>query len=711
MLGTHLLTTLINLDRLGDSNPQLLRELKGRLKRFSVVTTIVLSLLCQMVVMLSFWAALPGPLVLDDVSLSTYPRIEWFGETQLSPEPVKDLLPADMANRDRAMQSGFVVGYIAAPTPVRGDKGPGIAALNAIQQGDRLIKIDGQLKIPSDDQLTGPNWQSQVKSLAGTIGEQTAKGSYLSLTPQQQKLIGTTIDLELYNAERGYYTVTVPRIAVSHKRNPYCLKVGSIRNKFCSVSQDRQSYQINWPQWYSHIYICLSLLIVFPLMGVGVFMLANNLADEKRRGTLNFLQLSPKSAFTILSGKVLGVPVCLYLAVGLLLPLHWVAGLNAGYGIGHLLGFYLTLLCQTLVVYLGTLLLSLSVANSMMLGLQPWLLSAGAIAFHLILLFYVGSSQFEHYLDSTVLLWFVLFSPFSSFAYFVQPTEPANIALALGGFQINFAQYVMLALIHAVGWYLPLGHMLERRFSNSTITLLNRRFSYPLTLIFAIVMLGLAWIQADNPEMGHWHLIWFTIMGLIYCVALMVALSPARQTLKDWTRFRHALTSHEPLSLWKDLLIGDASSPVIAIAINCVLLTSLMTIGFYSYHNYGYYHNFFQNSNQVTVFICCAIMFIGSILFSTVVSQTLLMLPRKKSWVWCGAVGSISCLAFPTLSLVMGIVVFDTASPTQILGMSPYFAVLGLPLSLLGTLTALLGAIHIRQLMRSGRSELQQLLS
>ncbi|MEA5463796.1 hypothetical protein [Leptothoe sp. PORK10 BA2] len=708
MLGTNLLTTLLHphVDRLGDINPQLLRELKGRLKRFPVITAIALSLLCQIVVMVGFWSGLPGPVMLNDMSLSTYPMIEWRGETQLSPKPMEDLISLDMANRDRVLTSGIVVAHIYETEPVRGDKNLGLNALNTIQQGDRLIKIDGQLITPSGHQLTGPDWQYNVSDLAATIHDRMVQYPHDSLTiPRVQKLINTTIGLEFYNTERGYYTVTLPRVAVSLHYNSYCVVGTSWSNASCTVTADKQSYQIDWPKWYSHIYTCFSVLIVFPLMGGGVFMLANNLADEQRRGTLNFLQLSPKSAFTILSGKLLGVPVCLYLAVGLLFPLHWAIGFKAGYTITQLLGFDLTLLSQTLIFYLAALLLSLSVSNPMVLGLQPWLLAAGVIGFNWVMFFYINSEEFARNTDVNVLLWATLFSPFSSLVYFnfAQATVTPNINLALGDFRINSPEYVILALAHAAGWYALLGHGLERRFNNSDTTLLKRRFSYLLTLIFATLMVGLTGtrLQEDNVPV---HLALTVLLSLVYCIFLMVALSPARQTLKDWSRFRHAKPRHERLSLWQDLVIGDTSSPVVAIALNLLLLSSLIGVTFL-----GYYGDFLPTRLNVLTFVCCILMFIGSILFSTLVSQTLLMLPRQKNWIWLGAVGSISCLVFPGLAMVMEIFWRALAfSPIYVLGMP---AQLVLALSLLGTLTTVLGFVHTQQLIRSGRSESQQLLS
>ncbi|MEO0869022.1 MAG: ABC transporter permease, partial [Cyanobacteria bacterium J06642_11] len=495
MLGNNLLTTLVtpHLDRLGDRNPQLLRELKGRLKRFPIITAIVLSILCQLVAMVSFWVALPGPVVVDDMVLSTYPRLEWRAETQLSPKAMQDLLPADMVNRDRATQSGIVVSQVELREPVKGDKSLGEPAAKLVQSGDRLIRVNGQLIVPSSEQMEDLSWQHRISELVQTVNDQIAADPYGKLTPKRQKLIDTTVDVELYNAEQGYYTVTLPRVAVTRKNNSYCFVDESFYGRTCALTPDKQAYQLDWRKWYRHIYTCLSVLIVFPLLGGGVFMLANNLAVEKRRGTLNFLQLSPRSAFTILSGKLLGVPICLYLAIALLCPLHWAVGLNAGHSVAYLVGFDLVLIAQTLIVYLAAFLISLSVSHPMALALQPWLLAAVIVGFNWIMLLYAGSGEFVSNAVSNVLLWSVLFSPFSSLAYFnFEPvTTAANVNIVLGNFRVNFAEYVILATVHAMGWCALLGHGLERRFSNSAITLLRRRFSYPLTLVFAVIMLGL----------------------------------------------------------------------------------------------------------------------------------------------------------------------------------------------------------------------------
>ncbi|MEM9165161.1 MAG: hypothetical protein AAGC54_19105, partial [Cyanobacteria bacterium P01_F01_bin.4] len=573
MFGAKILTTLgqPQLDRLGDLNPQLLRELRGRLKRFPILAAVILSVLCQLVIMISFFAVLPGSVLPQDLNLSTYPKIEWYGNAQMSAEPFQDRLPLDMPNRDKALKTGIVIDRIVAQPPVKGDETLGIKALDQIQKGDRLIGIDGEPVTLSEWQLTETNWQYRVSDLAYQINDQIIKHPHTSLTPKIQKLIGTTVDLELYRPERGHFTVTLPRVAVSRKYSRYCLNASD--NNLCEVTADKQFYRLNWLQWHRDIYMVLSGVIVFPLMGGGVFMLANNLADEKRRGTLNFLQLSPRSPFSILSGKLLGVPVCLYLAIGLTLPLHGLIGLNAGHSLSHMLGFDLILLGQTLIFYLLALLLSLSVSHPIFLGLQPWLLAAGVTAFNWVILLYAGSGEMLRNTHSNTFLWSLLFSPFAGLAYFAFES-PIDIAggsvepnLALGIFRVNFTEYIALTLGHALGWCALLGHGLQRRYRNAHTTLLKRWFSYPLTLVFATIVLGLTGTRVKDYDVGL-HLVLITLLGLVYCIAIMVALSPARQTLKDWARFRHAAPRAQRLSLWKDLVIGDNSSPVVAIALN-----------------------------------------------------------------------------------------------------------------------------------------------
>lgn len=99
------------------------------------------------------------------------------------------------------------------------------------------------------------------------------------------------------------------------------------------------SVDINWSLSWSDLFVRLSWFSTLALLGVGTYLLINDLAQEERRGTLNFLRLSPQSTQSILLGKLLGVPSLLYLGIILVVPLHLWSGLAAQIPLGLILSF------------------------------------------------------------------------------------------------------------------------------------------------------------------------------------------------------------------------------------------------------------------------------------------------------------------------------------------------------------------------------------
>jgi ABC-type Na+ efflux pump permease subunit len=83
----------------------------------------------------------------------------------------------------------------------------------------------------------------------------------------------------------------------------------------------------------------LSVIGIFALIVIGTYLLISDLAHEERRGTLNFIRLSPQSPENILVGKLLGVPILLYLVAVLAVPLHLWAGLAAQISLMRILSF------------------------------------------------------------------------------------------------------------------------------------------------------------------------------------------------------------------------------------------------------------------------------------------------------------------------------------------------------------------------------------
>jgi ABC-type transport system involved in multi-copper enzyme maturation permease subunit len=98
--------------------------------------------------------------------------------------------------------------------------------------------------------------------------------------------------------------------------SPYPKADGSL----CSLVGSN-SFEINWQLWCQDVFVWLSIIGIIALLVGGTYMLVNDLSKEEQRGTLNFLRLSPQSGTSILTGKLLGVPILLYLVVFLALPI------------------------------------------------------------------------------------------------------------------------------------------------------------------------------------------------------------------------------------------------------------------------------------------------------------------------------------------------------------------------------------------------------
>ena len=127
------------LDRLGDWNPQLLRELKGRFKGFPLLTALGLSFLVQIVFLLGFASALPGAVVAEDLELTTYPQLHWAAASHLPLEMQTVVLPTDEDAQSIIRAKGLFVEYLDTELPVWGDVPTDIEAAGRVQRGDRLL--------------------------------------------------------------------------------------------------------------------------------------------------------------------------------------------------------------------------------------------------------------------------------------------------------------------------------------------------------------------------------------------------------------------------------------------------------------------------------------------------------------------------------------------------------------------------------------------
>jgi hypothetical protein len=79
------------------------------------------------------------------------------------------------------------------------------------------------------------------------------------------------------------------------------------------------------PVWWLNICELLDREIWFVLAIGGIYLLAKDFDREIRLGTLDLVNLSPVKPLAVVLGKLIGVPIVIYWAVFLALPLHVIA--------------------------------------------------------------------------------------------------------------------------------------------------------------------------------------------------------------------------------------------------------------------------------------------------------------------------------------------------------------------------------------------------
>jgi len=382
-----------------------------------------------------------------------------------------------------------------------------------------------------------------------------------------------------------YYSAQIPVTP------PNWNQTDSISNRFCALetvnSYDTKvptcftdalgNFVINWREWWLEIFILLSILSVLALLVAGTYMLVSDLDKEERRGTLNFIRLSPQSAKTIFLGKILGVPILLYLATILAGPLHLYAGLAAQIPLNEILCFYIAVAASCALFYSSAMLFGLT--TSWLGGFQPWLASAMVFVVFGISWLPLTRTALDvlHFLSPLAILRYQLFlvdkGDFDSLVgnldklqWFYSPVG-TNIAsgLALSLLVCGTGTYWMWQ-----GW--------QRRFPNPSATVLSKRQSYLLVICCQVIFLGFA-LQSDSPDNSN--LICLLILNLVMFLALIAALTSDRQSLYDWARYRKQIIPSNQ-KLWRrypllDLIWSDKSPAVVAIAINFLSSVIILT--------------------------------------------------------------------------------------------------------------------------------------
>ncbi len=475
------------LDRIGDWNPQLLREIKGRLKIRNIALAVATSLLSQLLLIL-YW-------------LSLVPRNLYTGE--------------------------------------------------------KYCRLHETFKA-YQNQL--PQLQVEYRQLQAQFRSYSSSDAF---SPEKLQEIQGKI-------ERNKERITDLQQFLSKNTCP----------------EDAINMPLWWHDQYPKMFASLCIFVLFAMLVVGCYMLISDLAQEERRGTLNFIRLSPQSAWRILGGKLLGVPILLYIAAILTVPLSIGLGMIAKISFVEIVGFWVVLVASCAFFFSAALLFGL--VSSWLGGFQPWFGSGGV-------LFILSIANYRQ-VDHSPADWLNLFNPSVVLPYLVNrtgtqyysdfPFSHGAIAglewfyLPVGAMGIGV---MIFALLNYGLWTYWIWQGLNRCFHDPNATILSKGQSYCLIACTSLVGLGFA-VQSPRPGLSsqffqNFHSLLF--INLLLFVGLIAVLSPHRQALYDWARYRHTNRSAKGFwgtSLVKDLLWGEKSPSMGAIALNLIITSIAIAV-------------------------------------------------------------------------------------------------------------------------------------
>lgn len=349
---------------------------------------------------------------------------------------------------------------------------------------------------------------------------------------------------------------------------------------------------VNWQLLWLDLFIILSFISIFALSIVGTYMLITDMTQEKERDTLNFIRLTPQSAGSVLLGKILGVPILLYTAIAFIFPLHLAAGIQSNIPLHLILGFDLTVVASCAFIYCLALLWSL--VDLKIAGLKPWLAISllGIFLLSTSATILEGHPELDHFLVGTL-----MFNPATVIAYLVDAchldfstlrylstNDLSNLSFFGQTLWTNATVGMGLILFNFCLWTYWCWSILKRRFYNPQSTLLSKAHSYGLTTCFAIIVLGFT-LQKDAPciacglppsNIVHItdNFTYLQIVISLFSLGLIFALSPQRQALHDWSRYCHQIDKRS--SLWSELILGENSPAIVAIALNQIIIIALV---------------------------------------------------------------------------------------------------------------------------------------
>ncbi len=368
--------------------------------------------------------------------------------------------------------------------------------------------------------------------------------AFVSFVSQIMVLISQSSKLPVMQVNKNYYN------------GQYCIYMPSGSNYTGSNCKlDAAGLPIiDWLEWWSDTALGLSAVMVAGLLAGGVYLLASNFSQEERRGTLNFIRLTPQQAGSVIGGKLLGVPLLVYIGTALALPLQFHAIQQAHLPKSSILGWDILMSSLAILLYLGAIL------ATMWFKAQSILLT-GIAMFLSYPLIYVSTVWYNS-------------SPYGQ-------KEPIARYVNWYGLQVgnNLLSYLLLTGLTSAGIYW-LYQAIQRRYLKPTATVLSKKQSYVWSAMYHAGMAGFAVFGFNSVKLpmgldGDSMVAPITIIfSFSWLMLLIPLLLPSQQSLVEWSRQR-PVGKKKGRSLWADLIGHEKSPAMLAIATNIVIAAAV----------------------------------------------------------------------------------------------------------------------------------------
>jgi hypothetical protein len=221
----------------------------------------------------------------------------------------------------------------------------------------------------------------------------------------------------------------------------------------------------------------------------------------------------------------------------------------------------------------------------------------------------------------------------------------------------SVASLVGFTLLNYGLWTYWIWQALRRCFRNPNGTILSKRQSYFLVTCFEVMLLGFV-VQGQEAYALSNSLAGVILFNLLLLFSLIAILSPHRQALIDWARYRREGGSQGKgfwnRALVQDLIWGEKSPAVVAMAINLAIATTLVLPWILLLSA--------ESLDKTKTLFGVAFFVSLMLIYATIAQLMLLIKTKKRSPRAAGTVGAAIFLP-PLILGVLGINSYENPTP------------------------------------------------